>query len=139
MIQLNLIKTINGGIGMDDDMNQLGDYHYSIKMVCSLLEMEGLKGPFTILSNNMIKTEASIGNHFGFFAIEYVSEKEDDGSIWLGPIPIKKAVVNELEYVLSREYIKEWLVESMKDYIFVYDDLSKKAVRIGRSELSFNM
>lgn len=100
-----LIK-ISGGLDFDNNVQAFGDYY------ATLLEAKKyLKPPITIKSCIDIWECVQTGNNLRTIVIEF----EDEDVIELLDFVKKKfykaVVVNELDYILSRKWVKEWIID----------------------------
>lgn len=121
----NCLKVIHGGIGRDDDVQDFWDYVYTLNAMKQTLEDNGLIKPFTIKSDKWTKIQCSSGNHIKPIAKEVIERSGElyilKGNIW----------VNEFDYIMSRNWVKEWKVEKLERdgyderYPFYYIKLEK--------------
>ena len=104
-----LIK-IAGGIGMDDSMEQFGDYWYSFMYAKNLFEDHNIKSPYLVESPFLLILNASTGNHFKAIATNFDNKVK---IIYLENIKgkkgiVKEVVINEYDYIVSQDWISEW-------------------------------
>lgn len=113
-LEKNSITIIAGGMDEDDDVQCFSDYYDTlIRMKGKLEEME-CKPPFTIISDRYVYKYAGLENHLQFIAIEYNSGKKIE-NLWdieKKKGIIKKVAINERDYILSRKWIKEWILDA---------------------------
>lgn len=128
---LQIIKQVEGGIGHDNGFGSFGDFYYTIRHFIELLKKQGNLGPYAIISNLHVKNGSTSGNHFMPIAVRYLQKNpsEEMKEMYLADeIVFSEVVINEYEYLMSREYIKDWLV--FEDFLafLVFDINTKQAV-----------
>ena len=106
------VDLIQGGMSVDDDMRCFGDYYDTIYRMYKILLEKGCKEPFTIISDKNTKECSGTGNNMRFIAIDYDVKVN---CIDLYDLPniegmIKEVCVNERDYIMSRPWIKEWVI-----------------------------
>ena len=113
----NTIQMIEGGSGDDNNMSAFNDYLYTIITMRKNLQNRGYKTPFIIISNIEVYEEAGSGNNWQFIATEYNKDIEikDLWKIEDKEGVIKKVVINERDYILSRNWIIEWNFYNFRD------------------------
>jgi hypothetical protein len=110
-----ITERIFGGMDWDDDVSEFGDYYDTVYRMYNMLLEKGCKEPFWLISDKTTKECAGTGNNMRPIAIGYDVEFNALNIFDLQDVTglIKEVVINERDYILSRSWIKTWLVVDM--------------------------
>lgn len=131
------ITLITGGYDQDNDLQSFGDYYNTLTRMKGKLEEKGCKPPFTIISQIEVYNHAGSGNNFCFIAKDFDIdiEMKELWDIETTKGVIKEVAVNERDYILSRNWIKGWMIkENLGNYEYSYRLIltdGKKAIVTG--------
>lgn len=140
---IEIIERKAGGLGHDNDFGSFGDHYHTLRMFISLLEERGCLGPYVIQSSRMTRDKSTTGNHFQAIATRYEEFYNESSFAIQDNLSVTCLVCNEHDYIMSLEYVKEWIIKDLNieqgydDYFMVIDTITRKAI-ITHAYLTFN-